>query len=512
MKIPPKPKMTGWYDVGQLAQTGLKTFMSEMLGGMVDTRRFLALEDTGQGSVFDYSTVADFSFDYTGDTGDGWDSTYTMAYLLSSPRLTVNGDTLDRPHVLILGGDEVYPVASRDNYAQRLVWPFNQAARNLKQPRPLSDIFCVPGNHDWYDCLNTFYRRICNDRWLGSFQTRQKRSYYVLNLPNHWHIWSLDIQLKSEVDPSQRRFFKNAAQHLGPEDRIILCSAEPPVVNGKSQPKGDLEFGLGLFEKMVEERGARIVATLAGDTHNYQRYEVERTTEAKTTYKQWKIVAGGGGAFLHPTHSFPPPAPDETPVECKKRYPEEADSRSLSLKLILFPFANRSFAALLGAVHVFAFWGVEPGASYSNMPFTHPGPALWLLTLIGALTAMGHFRGKLALGFLHGLAQGWLACTIWRWSHDLSLWPWLNVLAQLVASSMVGGVLFGIYLWISLNVFRCHQNEAFSALQVADFKSFLRIKVQHDKAIVYAVGIGKIAGEEAAHPVPLKLVERFEIS
>lgn len=107
MKIPPKPKMTGWYDVGQLAQTGLKTFLSEMLGGMVDTRRFLPLEDTAHGSVFDYSTVDNFSFDYTGDTGDGWDSTYTLAYLLSRPQLTVKGDTLDRPHVLILGGDEV---------------------------------------------------------------------------------------------------------------------------------------------------------------------------------------------------------------------------------------------------------------------------------------------------------------------------------------------------------------------------------------------------------------------
>ncbi len=344
----PKPKMTGWYDVGQLAQTGLRTFLSTMLGGMVDTRRFLALEDPAHGVTVDYSKRDSFSFDYTGDTGDGWDATYSMAYLLSSPQLDVGGHLLNRPDVLILGGDEVYPVASRNNYARHLIWPFNEAARKLGQvypTKPLSDLFCVPGNHDWYDCLNAFQRRSCNHRRVGSFQTRQQRSYFALKLPNHWHIWSIDIQLSAEVDPAQRRYFSTLAKDLTAVDRIILCVAEPPIVNGKTDLDNDLTFGLGLFHKLAEKKDARVLAVLAGDTHNYQRYVVTRVPKTdpgeakKQPYQQWNIVSGGG-AFLHPTHAFPAPAhkENEQAVKCDMVYPGESDSRRLSHKLFAFHF------------------------------------------------------------------------------------------------------------------------------------------------------------------------------
>ncbi len=146
------------------------------------------------------------------------------------------------------------------------------------------------------------------------------------------------------------------------------------------------------------------------------------------------------------------------------------------------------------------------------MPFTHPGPTVWLLLLIGGLAWLGYASGKFAIGLIHGLLQGWLACTAWRWSQALTDSASLSVLVQWAVSSLTGNVLFGSYLWVSLNWFRCHHNEAFSAIQVADYKSFLRIQVQPDKLTVHVVGVDKIAGAECSHPVKVHMVEQFDIS
>ena len=47
------------------------------------------------------------------DTGDGFDATYSVAYLLAQPSLTVDGETLPRGQALVLGGDQVYPTAEQ---------------------------------------------------------------------------------------------------------------------------------------------------------------------------------------------------------------------------------------------------------------------------------------------------------------------------------------------------------------------------------------------------------------
>ncbi len=64
-----------------------------------------------------------------GDTGDGWDSTRAMAKLVGEEALTVEGvdEKLYRGKFLVLGGDEVYPCASKEAYKERLVAPFEDA-------------------------------------------------------------------------------------------------------------------------------------------------------------------------------------------------------------------------------------------------------------------------------------------------------------------------------------------------------------------------------------------------
>ena len=56
-----------------------------------------------------FSDKKDFWFDFIADTGDGGNSTYTVARLLAQPRLRVkmNGSvhSLPRGQLLLIGGD-----------------------------------------------------------------------------------------------------------------------------------------------------------------------------------------------------------------------------------------------------------------------------------------------------------------------------------------------------------------------------------------------------------------------
>lgn len=51
----------------------------------------------------------------------------------------------------------------------------------------------------------------------------------------------------------------------------------------------------------------------------------------------------------------------------------------------------------------------------------------------------------------------------------------------------------GLYLLISLNVFRRHSNEAFSALRIQDYKNFLRLRLDIDGTLtVFPIKIEKV--------------------
>src|SRR4029453_12483684 len=97
--------------------------------------------------------------DYVSDTGDGWNSTYAVAKTVAGAELRLErpdgGTEITRRGSLpILGGDAVYPVASRAAYKRRLVAPFEAALKDTPTPSPL--VRAVPGNHDWYDSLVSF--------------------------------------------------------------------------------------------------------------------------------------------------------------------------------------------------------------------------------------------------------------------------------------------------------------------------------------------------------------------
>src|SRR5437762_1918919 len=83
-----------------------------------------------------------------------------------------------------LGGDQVYPTASGQQYDDRFKGPFHAALpvppAEGAQPR----LYAVPGNHDWYDGLTAFLRLFvrAHDGDIGGWQTRQTRSYFAIEL------------------------------------------------------------------------------------------------------------------------------------------------------------------------------------------------------------------------------------------------------------------------------------------------------------------------------------------
>lgn len=153
------------------------------------------------------------------------------------------------------------------------------------------------------------------------------------------------MQLTSSLDKPQIKYFTEVMKHLAPEDSIILCNAEPHWISSKiyENDEGNTARAMGFFEGHVLKN--RVAVYLAGDTHHYRRHE------NKETGKQ-KITAGGGGAFLHPTHGADvKEIGKRRKYQLQKSFPDETVSRKLCFKNAFFPFINPSFGVVTGLRH-----------------------------------------------------------------------------------------------------------------------------------------------------------------
>lgn len=344
----PQPKkriMTGWYDPAVLVQTGIRVAVSTVFGQFADRREALAAANAIEPQPFDDSfnyapqhKGGDFWFDFVADSGDGWNSTYAIARLLAAKSIRPEGadQDLQRGRILIMGGDQVYPTASRPEYDARLLGPFDEAARNVawkETERP--DLYAIPGNHDWYDGLSSFFGLFCRRRIrprsgigfdrpgkvIGGRQTQQTRSYFAIQLPGDWWVWATDSQLEGYIDQPQIEYFQHVAAYwMKPGSKLILCVAEPAWayidVNNPKEKFENFSYlerlaGAARMPKDRKDReegwpaadeplGHRLRIVLTGDSHHYSRY-----VEGDRHY----VTCGGGGAFLHPTHQLDSKAP-----------------------------------------------------------------------------------------------------------------------------------------------------------------------------------------------------------
>lgn len=539
-----------WFNLKQLAGTAYKSIISTIIGEQSDRRLMLALASsekefynyTRHHKIVNGKIVPDENskrqelwLDFIADTADGWDPTYSVAYYASKPELNLsdgkNSYRTNRGEVLVFGGDEVYPAPSKKAYRERLITPFEQAFGDDKPADP-PHIFALPGNHDWYDGLEAFTRLFCSDlgsRKFAGWYSRQKRSYFALKLPQNWWLLGSDGQLHSNIDTAQLDYFRAIADgHMKEGDKVILCISEPVWIYahkykkyGEQYDESDLIF---LQEEILKPRGAEVKVYLTGDLHHYRRHEEVTGKESKTQ----KITAGGGGAFLHPTHGADfsllteeLQLPEQKPREfkLKKSYPDEKTSKKLGWKNILFPFMNPGFGFLTGALYLITIWIIS---STFHFDFAHnlreflgqtikafyinPVAALWL----GAVAA-----GFVFFNDTHSKLYKWIGGLVHFFMNLVSI-AYIGLFATYINNTvfnenLITGFTFipiiifglgwffgafnmGIYLTVSMNFFDRHDNEAFSALRCMDYKNFLRLHIDKEGTLtIYPVKIQKAA-------------------
>jgi hypothetical protein len=566
-----RPKMTGWYDPPRLISIAIRVAISTVFGEFADRREAMAaardIDPVRFDPAFDYReelSEEGFWLDFVADTGDGWNSTYAIARLLAERRLTIAGhdEQLPSGRVLIMGGDQVYPTASRDDYRLKLSAPYDEAAKIAGWPKGAEPhLYSIPGNHDWYDGLAAFIGLFCGRRlpgpWaqasegrlVGGRRTRQTRSYFALALPRGWWLWGIDIQLAGYIDQPQVDFFAHvAACWMEPGSRLILCTGRPEwAYVDEKEPERTSFRNFSYLESLPSRagRGHRLCLVLTGDSHHYARY-----TEGPVHY----ITAGGGGAFLHPTHQltdksfgwgYPPPGVAAGQKTYRRTFkiardaatgraalfPGADKSRRRTWRNLGFFYLNPQFTATLGLTCAFFAWLLHANAqirgltlagalaspdvegswaalrAYGELVLVTPWPLALVAGAAGAYIYLADFKPwwrRAIAGLLHSVAQ---IGTVVVATILLAFYaPGAHASSALILYvGLCGGVLaatvMGAYLLLCLNWCGRHWNEAFSSLRMQDFKNFLRMRIDKNGTLtVYPIGLVKVPRDDATDP------------
>ncbi|KAE9129507.1 hypothetical protein PF010_g4146, partial [Phytophthora fragariae] len=482
-RLPPEQNlpMVPWYSM-LLFDTVFDLLISlKIFLGRFDMRTMQrALHPNDEDYCFDHLAERDEVWlDFMADCGDGFNSSYQIARLLAQPQLEVDCEVPDdkssgdeseseqgcsgkkktktikrvfpRGDALVIGGDLAYPHPDSKTYETRLFRCFEYAMKppssyhpsaistRKKAPEGCSSlrdyegpsVFAIPGNHDWFDGLNTFTRYICQRDWLGGWLLPQKTSYFSIKLPHGWWLFGVDLALENDVDTEQFGFFERVVQsQMGPNDAVIVLTHEPRWLLDVYEDRSNLDAKLSyLIENVLKGRCA---VRLAGDIHNYTRHSlVEETHTLKrpasmqfdtarpkittanlprrhsfssSVHKHFPhmkqhvditneerivmdtqsqtnphperersaehlIISGGGGAFLHPTHI---PSSNLTSnggtYEHKQCYPPAHISRRYAvLNVFGFRRINWRFDAIGGIGYFAMVFSMFPRCSVGSI-------------------------------------------------------------------------------------------------------------------------------------------------
>ena len=519
----PRP-MVRWLDPHQLLDTAARVLVSGIFSSYADNRETQALVEA---NVVDRSGEGELWLDYVADLGDGWNPTYTVARLLATDSLELDWDgkpyPTERGRLLVMGGDQVYPVPTAGEYENRFLGPY-RSAMPCAPPEHGPELFAIPGSHDWYDGLVNFTNIFCRGRPIGGWNTSQQRSYFALKLPNRWWLWGIDVQFGAYLDEAQLKYFCDvAASQVADGDRIILCTAKE-VGSGRSTDEvysdRDIEY---LEGQVIEPSGARVMLYLKSGRHHYCRYE-------ETDGPRHHITSGGGGAFLHPTHQLPDHTDvhgsgDEGAFRRAGTYPSPKVSKSLRKRVWFLPFYNFPLAALFGTVQVLlAFMmGLHLRDRHASLDPDELVRAVWesptafllLLLMAVLLAAMVRFAHEASgvtrwvLGLVHSglqlasivavmIGASWLSTTLVGSTGAQSL---VVFLAFVFLLGGIGGT-FGVsgYFWAT-NCLGLHGNEAYAPLHHQDLKHFLRLHFDADGALtVYPIAVDRVGRHWEARP------------
>ncbi|HWV15659.1 MAG TPA: hypothetical protein VN030_09505 [Cellvibrio sp.] len=529
--------MERWFHPLRLFEIAGRVIVSMVFGSYADQRETQAAFK--RSSRHSYTDKDEIWFDYTADLGDGWNSGYTVAKLLAEPKIAVtdpSGQTwsTERGRFLVMGGDQAYPLASRDCYRNKVEGPYRSALPWVEGDQP-PHLYALPGNHDWYDGLTSFMRLFCQNRWIGGWKTQQLVSYFAIQLPHNWWLFAVDIQLGADIDKPQLDYFDSVLNQMQPGDRVIFATAIPSWIGDSLSGRHDHE-NIAFLEKRIESQCGKVYINLAGDLHHYARY-------SNAESGKHKITAGGGGAFMHGTHILPCEITvaessgthnyklDETAV-----FPSRKESRALVKGNLLFAFRNWEMALFLGFFYSFTNWVAQSASLSLNMNLFErlsqvgfsgsalceiakaylqvlaysPAAAFLIASYFAAfilfcdpLPEMNKRQAllkKIVGGSIHGLCHlllfAGLSSILLNFNLNYFNMPIGNLAfwsEMLVLGSLLGGTLMGVYLYIT-NVFTLLNGEAgFSSNRIQDYKNFLRFHINSKGELtLYPMGIRKV--------------------
>ncbi|KAF2324413.1 hypothetical protein GH714_013765 [Hevea brasiliensis] len=435
-----------------------------------------------------FSEKEDLWFDFMADTGDGGNSSYTVARLLAKPSIQLTrGDSvlsLPRGNLLLIGGDLAYPNPSAFTYEKRLFCPLNM-------------------------------------------------------------LYSLRRALHNDIDVYQFKFFSELIKEkVGDNDSVIIMTHEP---NWLLDWYWNSVSGKNVSHLICDYLKGRCKLQIAGDLHHYMRHSY--VPSDRPVHVQHLLVNGCGGAFLHPTHVFSNfKELYGTNYETKAAYPSLEDSSRIALGNILkFRKKNWQFDFIGGIIyfvlsfstfpqckldhilqhdtfsgHLWSFFGTVWNAFmyvlehsyvslascgyhtlyqwYRSVESEHfpdptglrsrieqwtfglyPACIKYLMSAFDVPEVMAVTRSNICKNGTESLSRG--GAVIYYASVFLYFW---------VFSTPVVSLVFGSYLYICINWFHIHFDEAFSSLRIANYKAFTRFHINKDGNLeVFTLAVDK---------------------
>jgi hypothetical protein len=519
-------RAVSWYSVRWLVENFSHLVGSALAKSDIDGRDWMVPNEPGALAAL-VANAANFSnvhapslteangsevwIDYVADTGDDADVSREVARLVARPyslTLPETGEPIVAPRgdVIFFGGDSAYPVATAAQLKLRLVDPWNEVLSAVDDGRTRA-VLATPGNHDWDDGLDGFARLFRRKEAVTSVTAKptglslslhgyvpvQDASYFALPLAPGLALAAPDRQL-GKLDFRQRAFFDVFREARSP-DAWLITQGDPCFAFGQHNKHGqETRAALGLSETRA--------LVLAGDSHHYVRLTEPCANGVTATH----VIAGGGGAALHPTmNSFDgvPPASQLWPS------PEESTALASAVPWRLWTGASGWLVHVgLAVVYTF-FFGVAAlfaaHFSWQTVPFLIATAVLLGIALDGSgklfdgLPFESKWRGATSLTAL-ALAGVPFGVTLVL---DL-LVPGIGAGWKFLAAVGTGTVfgplaIGGLFMWAVRA--RVDQTMAFAALGHPGFKHFLRLRVRADGSAIDVWCLGLCnplhAGEQA---------------
>jgi calcineurin-like phosphoesterase family protein len=315
-----------------------------------ETRRRWVEEQRNRGADPDFridrSDLATYSCLIAGDTGEGDHSQYAVV-----PAITKIGEGTA---FMVLLSDVIYPIGNVNEYVDKFYRPYSRYS---------APVYAVPGNHDWYDGLGGFMRHFCGADPLEILRVRRRvfsrdgirdrlwrkpsvlegetmeRAHEFRPAPDqrlgqpgpYWildtgpvQFVGVDTGIIGNLDGDQGDWLKRVS--AGPKPKILV-TGKPLVVNDGRDPGriADRDFTV---DDVVRDPANNYVAAIGGDIHNYQHYPI-RVGDRTIHY----VVNGGGGAFMHATHTIPKASVEGVNEDDFKCYPLRGDSLAFYSRL-----------------------------------------------------------------------------------------------------------------------------------------------------------------------------------